>query len=568
MIINSRRAVLINTIRLTSLTVFQGVLSVAANASQTEGGNALKNFFDQRNNNAINGITLRHRNTIATIYERRNFQPLWSENSTPTFTSKSVLKKLRDAHLAGLQPTKYYSRLLNQLADNATSDHLLQYDLVMTDSLYSYFDDIAHGNLRQRSNANWKLQSGDLNVESIAGDFFTGHYSFQQTLQRLEPTHSRYHGLLSSLNNHLNMSTLGDWTKVPAGRPLHLGESHQRVVLLKQRLQESGDLHFTNYDNNSKFDVATTAALIQFQGRHGLDPDGVLGSMTLAELNVPLDQRISQIEVNLDRWRWLARTGGHSSILVNLPGYDMELNINDRSALRMKVVVGKTKKRTPLFSDVMEHLVIKPSWYVPKSIAREILEKEAAKPGYIERNNFEVISTSSNTPVPPQNLGATDKQPDNFVESYRLRQRPGKNNALGNIKFMFPNRYNIYLHDTNAKGLFAKVRRAFSHGCIRLEKPFDLATTLLQTDGRSDADIKEFFAANSTKKIHIRTPIQVHLTYQTAWNDDSGRTHFRADIYRHDKGTHRDLKRMNTTYANAEGAALSRSGVRVASSNY
>jgi len=569
MTIKSRRELLINAGTFATLTLCPCAFSTIANAAQSGTLQSLQDFFERGNGSSIGGVNLRHKGPVYAIYRRRNFQPLWSEYGEPTFTSKAVQKKLGEAHLAGLQPSKYFSRLLHQLAATATPDRLVQYDLVMTDSLYTYFDDIAHGNLRQRSaSPDWKLQASRVDVEAIASEFFSGNYSFQQTLRQLEPGHSRYHGLLNSLSEHLNMSTRGHWTRVPNGGALQLGDNSSRVALLKQRLLESGDLHFANFSDSRAFDVATTKALIEFQQRHGLDADGVLGPITLRELNVSLADRIAQIEVNLDRWRWLARSNGQPNIVVNLPGYDMELNINDQSVLDMKVVIGKTSKRTPLFSDVMEYMVVKPSWYVPKSIARDIALKERNKPGYLDRNNFEITSTRNNQTVSASSLAPADTIPENFVSNFRLRQRPGDNNALGNIKFMFPNKYNIYLHDTNAKGLFAKFRRAFSHGCIRLEKPFDLATALLQSDGRSRAEIESYFAANSTKKIHLRASVPVHLSYQTAWFDQQGRTHFRADIYNHDTGTQKKLKRVNAVYANAEGKSLARTGIKVVSNSY
>jgi murein L,D-transpeptidase YcbB/YkuD len=251
--------------------------------------------------------------------------------------------------------------------------------------------------------------------------------------------------------------------------------------------------------------------------------------------------------------------------MVNTAGYEMDVTVRGGGAMNMNVIVGKPQHATPLFSDTMEHLVFNPSWYVPKSIAKKLLKREATSPGYLLGNNFEVRDRTTNRMVSFHELTPFDKDPDFFSAKYRLRQLPGSENALGRLKFMFPNRYSIYLHDTNAPELFSESSRAFSHGCVRLERPDELAELLLSADGHHYTEIQQLQAFESTRKVVLNNPLQVHLTYQTAWVDDHGRLNFRDDIYKHDRHTLAQLEKNQTKYAQAETNALALTGITLVS---
>ncbi|OED42394.1 hypothetical protein AB833_07055 [Chromatiales bacterium (ex Bugula neritina AB1)] len=552
----TRRSLLKSTIALTATAALPLSLSTPAFARETSSREFLKEFFSH-SENTVGTIKLRYKEELARIYQQRGYAPLWIQKGKMTFTSKAVLKKLSSAQLLGLDASKYYSRLLSQLSASKNPQHRFQFEIIMTDALYTYFDDVAHGNLRQNdASSGWNLKEGNIDVRAITTEFFTGNHSFRQTIDALEPDHPRYKGLLKALHSHYVMAAAGGWTEFPNGPALEYDESDSRIPVLKQRLQQSGDLAETHVDGDEKFNLAVFEGLTNFQNRHGLQPDGVLGPKTVAELNVPLHKRISQIHMNLDRWRWLTRSDKQSNIIVNVPGYDLDVTLHGELAMTMKVVVGKPGNRTPLFSDEMEHLVVNPSWYVPSSITRELLPRELARPGYLARNRFEALSLATEESVSLASLDMHDKHPNNFLSNYRLRQLPGKSNALGDIKFMFPNDYSIYLHDTNAKNLFDKTERAYSHGCVRLEKPFALAKLLLQHDGRSAAQIDTLLGQKSTTTLVLDRHVPVHLTYQTAWVDGNGKTHFRPDIYGHDKKAGESLDKGKSFYADAENYAL------------
>lgn len=561
-----RREFLYQGARTTAAITLLGALGSKAHGFQQSPDASIEEFLSYSGNFSISGIELRHLGKLKEIYAARNFAPLWSVNGTATTTSMEITRKLLNSNSVGLEPTKYYGRLLYQLAANQDSGQFLKYELLLTDSLYTYFGDLAHGALAQPSRkAGWRLEQSNIDVSGISNNFFNGESSYRQTIDQLQPSHPRYRSLLNALENHQAILAKGGWQQVPGGKSLQLGDRDPRTAMLRERLIASSDIKYSGYFDINEFDSMVESGVIEFQKRHGLEADGVVGPKTLQEINVPIQERITQLQTNIDRWRWLPRELGYSNITVNTAGYDMELVVNGGTAARMKVIVGTRKNKTPLFSDTMEHLVFNPSWYVPKSIIRELLPKEMEQPGWFDKNNFEVTSASSGTPVSPSSVNLDE---DYFVSNYRVRQRPSEKNALGKLKFMFPNQYNIYLHDTNAKSLFDKSQRAFSHGCVRLEKPRELAKVLLEADGRSHAEIDSYLIHENTKKVVLNSPLPVHITYQTAWVDDSGNTHFRDDIYHHDRHARQQILNSKPIYAEAELKALASTGLTLVSNTY
>lgn len=515
------------------------------------------------------GIRLRNREALEKLYGNRDFLPLWTAEGYPTRVSLFVSQRLASANVFGLEPSKYYGRFLYQLAASHGQTNSLLFEILMSDSIISYFNDIAHGSIASPPSATgWRLDRAQINVTNITDGFFNGIKTLSETVNELQPSHHRYNRLLETLRKYRSIADNGGWLQVSNGPSLGLGDNSAHVEALRQRLLTSSDLRDNSATDRNRFDTVLTEALIRFQNRHGLEPDGVLGPKTRNALNIPVEKRLAQLQLNLDRWRWLQRDLGYSNITVNTAGYEMDVMLSGSIAMNMKVVVGKPEHATPLFSDSMEHLVFMPSWYVPSSIARKLLKEEANRPGRLRGDNFDIIEKSTNRPIPFRQLTPLEKDPELFSSKYRLRQLPGDNNALGKLKFMFPNKYAIYLHDTPSKELFAKSARAFSHGCIRLERPAELAQMLLAADGHSSADIDAYQMAASTKKVNFRTPLPVHLTYQTAWVDDSGVTHFREDIYNHDKRAISQLEDNRATYASAESSAIASTGITLASNGY
>ncbi|KKL28294.1 hypothetical protein LCGC14_2376570, partial [marine sediment metagenome] len=274
-----------------------------------------------------------------------------------------------------------------------------------------------------------------------------------------------------------------------------------------------------------------------FQKKHGLKKDGIVGPKTRAALNVPAKVRARQIELNMERWRWIPRNLGQRYILVNIADFKLSLIENGETVMDMRVVVGRTYRRTPVFSSKMKYLVLNPFWNVPMSIAvKDILPKLRENHNYLSLQNMTLYANWQNG-APPIDPGSIDWSKVNRRSfRYKLVQKPGPQNALGRLKFMFPNKFSVYLHDTPSKELFQKNIRSFSSGCIRAEKPVELAVYLLK-DGSNWTREKIMAAINHGKNrsIGIPRPLNVHLLYWTAWVDKAGEIHFRDDIYDRDR---------------------------------
>jgi murein L,D-transpeptidase YcbB/YkuD len=282
-------------------------------------------------------------------------------------------------------------------------------------------------------------------------------------------------------------------------------------------------------------------AVQQFQARHGLAATGLIGAETVAALNVPVDARIRQIELNLERWRWLPQDLGDRYVLVNIPEMRLRVYEGDRVPLTMAVVVGTPDTPTPIFNDQMRYVVLSPYWNVPDSIAQgETVPGLVKDPTYLTRNNMEIVDKSGKAiPVSDMDMDALDQ--------YRFRQRPGKANSLGLVKFMFPNEHNVYLHDTPADSLFARAGRAFSHGCVRVENPMALAEYVLRDQPTWDTKaITAAMHAGTETQVSLTAPLPVYLGYWTAGVDEAGTLHFRPDVYGIDADQQKRLaERMN-----------------------
>jgi murein L,D-transpeptidase YcbB/YkuD len=264
---------------------------------------------------------------------------------------------------------------------------------------------------------------------------------------------------------------------------------------------------------------------------------------TLAELNVAPARRVRQLELNLERWRWLPQDLGHRHILVNIAGFELDVVEDGQTVLDMRVVVGRPYRRTPVFSDTMRYLVLSPYWHVPRNIAvRDKLPLIKRDPAYLAKQELRLFAREGGTvrEVDASAVDWTAVTPANFT--YELRQEPGPLNALGRVKFMFPNKYNVYLHDTPARELFARASRDFSSGCIRLEKPLELAVQLLRHDPRwTRMRLDSMIAQRVERMVPLAEPVPVHLLFWTAWAAPDGSIHFRRDLYGRDARLERAL---------------------------
>jgi murein L,D-transpeptidase YcbB/YkuD len=308
------------------------------------------------------------------------------------------------------------------------------------------------------------------------------------------------------------------------------------VAALRERLRLEDDLGPAAQQDTALFDEAVEQAVKQFQRRHGLSVDGVVSAATRAELNVRVERRVEQLELNLERWRWLPKDLGQRHIIVNIAAFELDVVEGEAVVLSMRVVVGRPFDRTPVLSDTMRYLVLNPYWHVPRNIAvGELLPKVKRDPSYLARYKMRVFPSVGldDREIDPTTVDWSAITPARF--RFLLRQDPGPQNALGRIKFMFLNKYHVYLHDTPARPLFEEAQRDFSHGCIRIEHPIELALYLLRQDPRWNRDaLLRALDEAVDRTVPLPEPIPIHLLYWTAWADADGTIQFRRDLHGRD----------------------------------
>jgi murein L,D-transpeptidase YcbB/YkuD len=331
-----------------------------------------------------------------------------------------------------------------------------------------------------------------------------------------EDINEPYKKLKEQLARYTDIAKKGGWpmVNISGKKPLKQGESSPDIATVKTHLYLTGDLPVN--DTSMIFNDTLTLALQSFQERFGLKTTGTINAETIKELNVPAIERVKQLLINLERMRWMPSQPEGKLILVNIPEFVLHVLENGKKVFDMKIVVGKEGHNTMMFTKTLNQIVFSPYWNVPPSIVKDELLSEMAKdPNYLANQNMEITGESDGIP--------------------EIRQLPGEKNALGKVKFLFPNSHNIYFHDTPAKSLFERNRRAFSHGCIRLSEPEKMAGYLLQNNPSWD-EMKIIEAMNTGQEqfVKLKDPVEVFITYYTAWVDEEGRLNFREDIYKHD----------------------------------
>ncbi|KUO65021.1 MAG: hypothetical protein APF80_10530 [Alphaproteobacteria bacterium BRH_c36] len=349
-----------------------------------------------------------------------------------------------------------------------------------------------------------------------------------------EPQIPLYKALKRALGEYRAIEANGGWPAVPVIDVLKPGETNAIVGDLRRRLAVTEGVAATApAGEETIYGGDLVEAMMRFQRRHGLDDDGVVGKKSLFQLNIPIDYRIRQIVLSMERVRWMPEELGKHYIMVNIAGYQLR-RVQDRQVKDvMRVVVGQPYHQTPVFSETMQYVEINPYWNVPRSIAiNEELPKLQKSAAARSDRGFEAVI--GDKPVPLTAINWSRYSAGNFP--VQLRQKPGPNNALGQVKFMFPNRFNVYMHDTPARALFANASRAYSHGCIRLARPIDMAEQVLTTSvpGWDRKRIEAVVASGARTVVSLKAPIEVHITYSTAWRDEYGDIQFRPDVYRRD----------------------------------
>ncbi|AWW00743.1 L,D-transpeptidase family protein [Arcticibacterium luteifluviistationis] len=472
---------------------------------------------------------------VREFYIRRNYQLAWFNEKGMTNAGPNFYSQLQ-SHSLEFDDKELITKSLDSLIMLSQTDekqfisqkeNISQLELMLTTTFFNYAHKTFSGTIKDPFDLEWFIPSKKKNYQTLLDSLV----SFTRGEKVQEPVNQYYILLKDKLVAYREIQRNGGLPLVETDvKLLAIGDSNTCISSAKRHLFLTGDLG--ENDNSNIFTDSLKTALVRFQHRMGLVENGKINTATLAEFNIPIEQRIKQIMVNMERLRWVPVEMEEEYLLVNIPEFRLHIFDNQKQVWQMNVVVGKDVHKTSIFKGNISQIVLNPYWGVPTSIVRnEILPKLKRNPGYIARNNMEVMS--GNTVIDPYSIN-WNKYNGNVP--FSIRQKPGNNNALGKIKFLFPNNFSIYLHDTPSKSLFNESSRAFSHGCIRVAEPHKLALYLLRKESDWDeGKVDNILKTSNQTVIKLQPTIPVYIAYFTSWVDNSGALNFRKDIYHLDQ---------------------------------
>jgi len=515
-------------------------LFISAQADETADREAIGAEIEQLRYSgrlSVGDVDVASGDLLAEVYESRGFKPAWSGIER----LESLIELVRATAADGLDPEDYHLSVLERVHDRLINGRELNsqeraaLDIGMTDSLirlgyHQRFGKVNPHDLDPEWNFSRELRGRDpasLIQEGISAE------SLKAFRDEVFPRVELYRRLQSILAEYRGIAAAGGWPQVPAGPTLRPGDTDDRLQVLMERLAVTGDLPKGVQVDLSSYGGVLETAVRNFQERHGLDADGIIGPATLHAMNISAEQRIDQLRVNLERARWVLDNLEDDFVIVNIAGFRAYVYRDRKEAWSTRVMVGKTYRKTPVFRSTMKYLVFNPTWTVPYSIAtKDILPKVKKDHGYLTSRNF-IVKNRNGDVVDPAAVDWASLSRRNFP--FTLVQQPGTNNALGEIKFIFPNEYAVYLHDTPSKALFGRSARAFSSGCVRVEHPFNFAEVLLGPDGWDAERVQAERMRRETKSVFLSKPMPVLLLYWTAEVGADGQIRFHEDVYERDQ---------------------------------
>ncbi|PUU90130.1 murein L,D-transpeptidase [Halanaerobium sp.] len=478
------------------------------------------------------------------FYDQRYHRSIWFDGDQFKKDPEVLIAEIKDSYGEGLKPADYHLDFIENSVkdpDLFTADSLGKkalLEILLTNAYLSLASDYLNGKIDPEIIIeDYNHQDDNLEAQKLL-KLLVDEEKLAQILETQLPTSSNYTQLRDKLYLYRDSGKIKEWPQINTDETLALEAEGRAVAQLVENLSARAYLNLKSLDNRDYFNQRVKRSVVRFQLDNGLNADGIVGRKTRKALNIPLEQRIKQIIVNMERWRWLPENLGSRYIYVNIADYNLKLYENNQLKMEMKTIVGQEQRSTPVFSDEIDYLVLNPYWYVPKSIAvkdKLPLIKEDYR--YLQENNYSLFQYTGNNnlkEIDPAEVDWSEIDKDNF--NYLLRQNPGDENALGRVKFMFPNRFSIYLHDTPSKYLFSETERGFSSGCIRIEKPVDLAEYLLKDQEKWDRQaIEAEMKKDKEKTVYLNNPIKIYLQYNTVWVDSLGNLNFREDIYGRDQ---------------------------------
>lgn len=506
---------------------------------------------------------------VQEFYRRRDFRPAWVDEEQVLPRARDLAEIIDHAEDSGLDRRDYpldqlvaflevlpgpgapkhkgeREAIAGPLATTgeAGGSRLAVADLMFTFSFMSFGSHVSAGRISPGLLVpEWKTVQRKVDV-GLALDRVLEGMEVKEALANLEPDHPGYRRLKEAYQHYREIADKGGWPNVPPGPALAMGAKDDRVQALRTRLVAGGDLTSKRRKGRA-FDADVENAVKNFEQRHGLEVDGKLDSADVEVMNEPVEERIREMQLNLERWRWLPSNLGDRHIIVNIPEFMLYVYEGGEPVLASKVMVGRSYHPTPVFSDTLTAMVLHPTWTVPNTIAAlEILSGVHRDPEFLRANNIRVFEgpIEKGREIDPSTVNWNEV----IVETnpYSFREDPGPKNPLGRIKFLLPNRFEVYLHDTPSSQLFQERERSFSYGCVRVEKALELAAYLMRSAGWTQQTVEAALDTVETRTLRVPDPIPVHIVYWTAWVSQDSQVHFRDDLYRLDEMHHREWLKL------------------------
>jgi len=521
-----RNTVLLLLVLLAGSAAAQATAPARAKPSPDPVTAAIAELLNGREPLVVDGRRLDVR-ALRQLYEQRGYRAVWLDGTDPGARGPQVADALAHVAVHGLDPAAYHDKAIARRAAGARPEDRAAFDVLTSDAFMRLGTHLRVGAIPPTSvDKDVVIDTRPVDPQGIVIEAAAAS-DLSAFLDGIAPQTPTYLGLVDALAHYRDIARSGGWPKVPAKGPVvRPGAKDATVVAVRARLaatEELGQAEASPVDP-AQYEDALVAAVKEFQVRHGLVADGTIGDPTRAALALPVGERINQLMANLERARWFAGDPPGRYVAVNVPSFELVLVENGSTVLRMPVVVGRKDRRTPLLATHITELIFNPSWTVPPTIMRaDFLPKMRKNQSFVSRRGLQFVGSA-------------------------LRQPPGPKNPLGRVKFLMPNEFSVYLHDTTSKGLMRQPRRALSSGCVRLGDALELANQLLADDPRwGPTTRKRFLTGWTTRSLALREPVPVYLKYQTAWRDDDGDIQFREDLYGRDAALARALGQVPAT---------------------
>lgn len=485
-------------------------------------------------NLVVNGVAILAQDVIRDVYRDHGYEPYWTDHSN----IRELMELISYSADHGLNPQDYnmaqLREILNQRQQNPSAEIAAEADIMLTESLFRY------GYHRRLGKANPARIDPDINFRRDAFrdqppartmEEILSADSLQGFIDMAAPSGPFYLRIQYWLKQYRQIAANGGWPAVPEGPTLRLGDTDNRVAAIRSRLAVSGDLPADASRNSTSFDETLKESVAAFQQRHSLDADGIVGKQTIAAMNVPVERRIEQLRASLERLRWVDQEAADTLVAVNIAGFRTYFYDQGELVWSTRAMVGKSYRRTPVFRGDIQYMEFNPTWTIPPGILRnDTLPAIKRDPNYLASKNIRVIDKNGQFVDP----ATVDWNQYSSGVPYTLRQDPGPNNSLGTVKFIFPNKHFVFLHDTPHRELFDRPERAFSSGCIRVEDPLKLAELLLDDDAYQKSDLQRVVASRETQRINLKSTVPVIIVYLTASLSSDGNVMFHKDIYNRD----------------------------------